>query len=130
MILSKLVRQGLQTRLALRGRAFASTEAHGEHGHNPDLWRRIFYFVCCPAIVLCMINTYLEEVEHWAHYKRAEFRPMEYLRIRTKKFPWKDGNHTLFHNPVVNPLPDGWERLPPELEAKYDRPGLKYSGED
>ena len=122
MILSKLspLRRtvGLQTR-------WASTQ--GSHAPNPELWRKVFYFVCCPAIVLSMVNTYLAEREHWAHYKRPEFKPMEYLRIKTKKFPFGDGTRTLFHNPLVNPLPDGWEPLPPELAARYDPPDIILS---
>lgn len=120
MILSKLA----ATRVALVSVRSAST-----HGHqpNPELWRRIFYFVCCPAIVLSMINTFLAEKEHWEHYKRPEFKPYEYLRIRTKKFPWGDGNHGLFHNPLVNPLFDGWEPLPPEQAARYDPPDIILS---
>lgn len=84
---------------------------HGEHAHtpNPDFWKKVFFFVSCPAIVLAGINTYLLEMEHYHHYHRPEFVPYEHLRIRTRRFPWGDGNHSLFHNPSTNPLPEGWE---------------------
>ena len=118
MVLSKLMRQCIIQ--SGRMRAFSSQAHEGGHHANPELWRKIWYFVCIPAITLSMINTYLEEKEHWEHYTRPEFVPMEYLRIRNKKFPWGDGNHTLFHNPLVNPLPTGWEPLPEHLQ-KYDR---------
>ena len=73
------------------------------------LWRNLTYFVALPAVVLVSINTYLVEKEHHKHFKRPEFIAYDHLRIRTKKFPWGDGNHTLFHNKKVNPLPDGYE---------------------
>ncbi|GAB0087238.1 hypothetical protein DMENIID0001_015310 [Sergentomyia squamirostris] len=67
-------------------------------------WNRIFAFMCIPSIALCALNTYL-------HYKpeSPEFIPYEHMRIRTKKYPWGDGNHTFFHNSKVNALPDGYE---------------------
>lgn len=121
MILSKLTSRSYPNVGKIRSFLIRQASGKGdEHHANPLLWQRLFYFVCCPAILLSMINTYLAEKEHWDHYKRAPFAPMEYLRIRTHKFPWGDGNHSLFHNPLVNPLPDGWEPLPPELAAKYD----------
>lgn len=87
-----------------------STAAH-EHKHepNPEFWKKVFYFVSCPAIALGLVNTYFLEKEHYEHYHREKFIPYEHLRIRRKRFPWGDGNHSLFHNPKTNPLPEGWE---------------------
>lgn len=32
-----------------------------------------------------------------------------YVNVWFQKFPWGDGNHSLFHNSHTNPLPDGFE---------------------
>jgi len=80
----------------------------GGGGGGAALWKKMFFFVGIPAIGLGMVNAYLGHVADHAK-PRPEFIPYEYLRIRTKRFPWGDGNHSLFHNPRVNPLPDGYE---------------------
>lgn len=97
----------------------------GPHKHKSEQWRRIFYFGCIPAIGLSMVNTYLTEVEHQKHHKRPDFVPYEYLRIRKKKFPWGDGNHSLFHNPKINALPDGYEDENLQLFYHGEVPGLQ-----
>lgn len=75
-------------------------------GHK--LYKKLTLFVALPTCGLCMLNAYLGHLED--HKKpRPEFIPYEHLRIRTKRFPWGDGNKSLFHNPRVNALPDGYE---------------------
>lgn len=71
------------------------------------VWRNISLFVALPAIALCAVNCYLSHINHT--HERPEFVKYDYLRVRTKRFPWGDGQHSLFHNPHVNPLPDGYE---------------------
>lgn len=82
------------------------------------LWRRLTFFVGFPAIGLGMLNAYLGHVEHSKH-PRPEFIPYEHLRVRRKPFPWGDGNHSLFHNPVKNALPTGYEAPDPNAGNEH-----------
>ncbi|KAK0085188.1 hypothetical protein PV325_005601 [Microctonus aethiopoides] len=80
----------------------------GYHNHSSDksvrLWRNLTLFVALPTVALGMVNAYLLTQEEHKE-KRPEYIPFEYMRIRTKPFPWGDGNHTFFHNPARNPIP-------------------------
>ncbi|XP_012258957.1 cytochrome c oxidase subunit 6A2, mitochondrial-like [Athalia rosae] len=103
-------------RIAL-GRQFSSQIPSNAavSGHGPEaikFWKNLSYFVAFPAIILCTVNTYLvHEEEH--KQPRPEFIPYDHLRIRTKSFPWGDGQHTLFHSPEYNALPTGYETEDP-----------------
>ena len=71
-------------------------------------WKLISIFVAAPGIAFCIYNAVSKEMAHSEH-ERAEFKGYSHLRIRTKPFPWGDGNHSLFHNPHANALPEGYE---------------------
>lgn len=114
-LINILIRRSLAA--AQQGAGHGAGAGHGGHAANPKLWMKLFFFVCIPAIVVSAVNTYLAESEHQKHYERPEFKPFEFRYIRKKQFPWGDGNHSLFHNPKYNALPDGWEPLP-ELDEK------------
>lgn len=89
-------------------KAVQAEQAHA--GKTYIIWRRLSYFVVIPAMCWCIYNTYNMEKEHSTH-PRQEFEPYAHLRIRSKPFPWGDGNHSLFHNSSANALPDGYEDM-------------------
>jgi len=91
-----------------KGRNSNSTEKGRDHLKKMKFWKRISIFIGAPAILLAGVNAYLGEMEQKSK-PRPPFVAYEHLRIRNKPFPWGDGNKTLFHNPKVNALPEGYE---------------------
>merc|ERR1712157_271173 len=98
------VRRTFSTSAARLAVGAGSGSGHG----SMSMWKKTSFFVAFPAIGLAMVNAYIGEMEHLSH-DRAKFVPYEHLRIRTKAFPWGDGNKSLFHNPKTNALPEGYE---------------------
>ncbi|AEO65016.1 uncharacterized protein THITE_2046525 [Thermothielavioides terrestris NRRL 8126] len=87
--------QFVRERRAVKEHAVATT---GEH-------RRAFRAVP-PALLLSGLNAYNLWNEHWEHWEHLP--PLEerteypYQNIRTRNFPWGDGDKTLFWNDKVN----------------------------
>ncbi|KAG8224073.1 hypothetical protein J437_LFUL001150 [Ladona fulva] len=103
-IMNRLLRRNLSTSLRL---GVEGPSATAGHDGGMDLWRKLSFFVAFPAVILCAVHTYLREQSH--PHEPPEFIPYEHLRKRDKRFPWGDGNKTLFHNPHTNALPSGYE---------------------
>ncbi|KAK3944019.1 cytochrome c oxidase, subunit VIa [Diplogelasinospora grovesii] len=86
----------VRERRAVKEHAAATTE----------LWRKISIYACIPALILGGLNAYNlwnEHWEHWSHMPPLEERvEYPYQNIRTKNFPWGDGDKTLFWNDSVN----------------------------
>ncbi|XP_076609209.1 cytochrome c oxidase subunit 6A2, mitochondrial [Chaetodon auriga] len=92
---------------ALATRRVLAAASHSSHEGGVRTWKILTIVLAMPGVGVCMANAYMKMQAHG--HGQPEFVPYPHLRIRTKKFPWGDGNHSLFHNPHTNPLPDGFE---------------------
>jgi cytochrome c oxidase subunit 6a len=115
--MASFVRVGLR-RVQGAGRRWTSTYIRGleEEEHHAvgltNTWRYISLFGAIPLCLVTAYNGWQKEQEHHHHIEehgRPEFHAYSHLRIRSKPFPWSDGNHSLFHNPATNALPEGYE---------------------
>ncbi|KAJ1955491.1 hypothetical protein GGI12_005547 [Dipsacomyces acuminosporus] len=73
-----------------------------------ETWRKISLYVAIPA---CAIMGYIatkDELEHIHHLEHdpPKFVAYPYLHVRRRKFPYGDGEHTPFWNPLTNPDPE------------------------
>ncbi|KAJ1665230.1 Cytochrome c oxidase subunit 6A1, mitochondrial [Coemansia sp. RSA 1813] len=73
-----------------------------------ETWRKISLFVAIPA---CAIFGYVATKDEFEHIHHMEHDPPKfvgypYLHVRRSKFPYGDGKHTPFWNPLSNPDPE------------------------
>ncbi|KAF9496099.1 X15341 cytochrome C oxidase subunit [Pleurotus eryngii] len=91
--------------------SFAAEQAAIEHhaAGTTDLWRKISFYGCFPAVAVCVAWVYNAEAEHAAHEEHLkaensghlpEVPAFEYMNRRVKPFPW--GMNSLFYNPHTN----------------------------
>jgi len=108
-----LIRSGMMTSyraMASKASPAALRSKIKEHaGGGMRLWKILSFTVAVPGVLVCWLNARLTEQEEHESHERPDFIPYDHLRRRTKKWPWGDGNHSLFHNKETNPLPDGYE---------------------
>ncbi|XP_055588088.1 cytochrome c oxidase subunit 6A, mitochondrial [Uranotaenia lowii] len=105
-LVNVVLRRAISQSAARQAQSHAATA--GGHGGGYKVWKNLSFFVAIPAVGLCMLNAYLaHEAEHG--HARPEFIAYEHLRIRNKRFPWGEGQKSLFHNAHANALKDGYE---------------------
>ncbi|KAK4168582.1 cytochrome c oxidase [Cladorrhinum sp. PSN259] len=110
--LTAQLRVQAQRRLASTGQAgenaFVRERRHvKEHAAGTtELWRKISLYSVPPALLLAGLNAYWlwnEHWEHWSHMPPLEERvEYPYQNIRSRNFPWGDGDKTIFWNDQVN----------------------------
>ncbi|KAI1501640.1 COX6A-domain-containing protein [Biscogniauxia marginata] len=105
-------RSALQRRLASTENATENAfirerRAVKEHAAGTtELWRKISIYGVVPCLILAAANAYNLWNQHWEHWEHLP--PLEerveypYQNIRTKNYPWGDGDKTLFWNDSVN----------------------------
>ncbi|KAI0521104.1 cytochrome c oxidase, subunit VIa [Xylaria bambusicola] len=102
------VRSTIQRRLASTENKFVKEREGIKHhaASTTELWRKISIYAVIPVLILSGVNAYNLWNEHWEHWEHMP--PLEerveypYQNIRTKNFPWGDGDKTLFWNSKVN----------------------------
>ncbi|XP_042361030.1 cytochrome c oxidase subunit 6A, mitochondrial [Plectropomus leopardus] len=92
---------------ALAARRVLAAASQSSHEGGARTWKILTFVLAVPGVGVCIANAYMKGKAH--SHEQPEFVPYSHLRIRTKKFPWGDGNHSLFHNSHTNALPDGFE---------------------
>ncbi|XP_034398156.1 cytochrome c oxidase subunit 6A, mitochondrial [Cyclopterus lumpus] len=97
----------LRSSLIMTRRQLSAAVAAGHGEQAAKTWKILSFVVALPGVAVCMLNMYLKEQQHT--HEQPEFVPYSHLRIRSKRFPWGDGNKSLFHNPHANALPNGYE---------------------
>ncbi|KAJ5118607.1 hypothetical protein N7526_010244 [Penicillium atrosanguineum] len=71
-----------------------------------DLWRKLSIFAVIPCLIGGGLNAYNLWNEHWEHWEHMP--PLEerteypYQNIRSKNYPWRGGDKTIFWNSDVN----------------------------
>ncbi|XP_078490538.1 cytochrome c oxidase subunit 6A, mitochondrial [Ciona intestinalis] len=94
--MSFLLRSHL-TRFALRN-VRQSSDVSFESAQKTMKLMRILSLTVVPfSIIAVGVNAYMIEVEHGKHAV-PEYKEYSHIGIMTKKYPWGDGKHTLFHN--------------------------------
>ncbi|XP_036337546.1 cytochrome c oxidase subunit 6A1, mitochondrial-like [Rhagoletis pomonella] len=84
----------------------AKVPKSGKGTSTAEAFRKICLFGILPAIALLHILIFSTRT----HEEREEFKMWPHLYKRDKRFPWRDGVKSLFHNSYANPLPDtGYE---------------------
>ena len=108
--MGSFLRNQFQRRSSAYAQMMLEEEAHA--GKTTMLWKKISLFGAIPAVLFVAYSAYSVEQEHLQHiaeHGKPEFIEYSHLRIRSKPFPWGDGNHSLFHNSHANALPGGYE---------------------
>merc|ERR1712045_144344 len=106
----------ITNRLHFAKRMFSTSTARMSHASPAEvsLWKKLFFFGAVPVIAF---GHYMTFRPYFAPYPgedphaRPDFVPYEYLRIRSKKFPWAMETNRLSATHMQTPYPTGMKRV-------------------